>query len=120
MKVRLIGIDTPETVHPTKPVECFGKEAKEKMLELLDGNQIYFGFDETQSDTDRYGRALLYIWRAEDNLFINEYLVSEGYAELYETTPPFLYRDRFYKLEQNARQSKKGLWGSTCTYSNDV
>ena len=59
--VRLIGIDTPETVHPNKPVECFGQEASERMKELVEGKGVNIMFDKTQGMRDKYGRLLLYV-----------------------------------------------------------
>lgn len=60
--VRLIGVDTPETVHPTEPVQCFGREASEHAHRLLDGRRVYVATDPSQDTRDRYGRLLAYLW----------------------------------------------------------
>lgn len=109
--VRYIGIDTPETVDPNKDVQCFGKEASAKNKELV-GNGIV-GLEKDVSETDRYGRLLRYVYMGD--LFINQVLVSEGYAHTSSYPPDIRYQDKFLQAEQQARASNKGLWGSTCT-----
>ncbi|MBI2017449.1 thermonuclease family protein [Candidatus Daviesbacteria bacterium] len=106
--VRYIGIDTPETVHPSKPVQCFGKEASNKNKELVEGKIVRLEKDITE--IDRYGRLLRYIWI--DDTLVNEVLVKEGYANSYTYPPDVKYQDRFIKAEREARESKKGLWAS--------
>ncbi len=112
--VRYIGIDTPETKHPTKGVECFGKEASEKNRELALGKVIKLEKD--VSETDRYGRLLRYVYLQEPTatspaLFVNEYLVKEGYAQAVTFPPDVKYADHFLQLQREARAQKKGLWG---------
>lgn len=114
IKVRYIGIDTPETKHPTKGVECFGKEASNKNKELAEGKMIRMEKD--VSETDRYGRLLRYVWLVDEGatssagLFVNDYLVREGYA-LASTFPPDVsYSKQFIKAQQEARESNRGLW----------
>jgi endonuclease YncB( thermonuclease family) len=77
-KVRLIGVDTPETVHPNKPVEPFGKEASAFTKNLLLGESVYLRFDGNK--TDKYGRMLAYLYRAPDGLFVNLEIVRQGYG----------------------------------------
>jgi len=77
--LRLIGMDTPETVDPRKPVQCFGKEASNKAKELLIGKKVRIEKDSTQGELDKYGRRLVYIYR-EDGLFYNKYMIEQGYA----------------------------------------
>src|SRR5689334_4640170 len=69
VRLRLIGIDTPEVVDPRRPVECFGREASARAHELLDGQTVAVESDPTQGDTDRYGRLLRYIWLSDGRLF---------------------------------------------------
>jgi endonuclease YncB( thermonuclease family) len=111
--VRFIGIDTPETVDPRRPVGCFGKEASNKTKELLTGKEIVLQKD--VSETDKYDRILRYIYLPlEDGnyLFINDYLVREGYAKAY-TYPPDVKFDQQFKLaEKQARENNRGLWAS--------
>src|SRR3954447_27066637 len=84
--VRLTGIDTPETQHPTKPVQCFGAEASAKTVELLPiGASV--GLEHDVQERDRYGRMLAYVWPDGNMLMLNEQLVAEGYA-LALTIPP--------------------------------
>jgi len=105
-KVRYIGIDTPETVHPSIPVQCFGQEASNKNKELVEGKMIRMEKD--VSETDRYGRLLRYIY--VDNLFVNDYLVRNGYAYADTVPPDVKYSDQFVKAQQEARENNRGLW----------
>lgn len=110
--VRLIGIDTPETVDPRRPVGCFGKEASKKAKELLEGKIVILQKD--VSDTDKYGRLLRLVFLPLDNqqlLFVNDYLVREGYAKVYTFPPDVKYNEQFLQGERNAQEFKKGLWG---------
>jgi len=106
--VRYIGIDTPETVHPDKPVQCFGKEASTKNTELVAGKRVRLEKD--VSETDRYGRLLRYVYVGDT--FINDYLVRQGYANASSYPPDVKYQDQFRQAEQEARVAKRGLWGS--------
>jgi len=108
--VRYIGIDTPETVHPSKPVQCYGKEASNKNRELVEGKEIEIEKD--VSETDKYGRLLRYVWVGD--IFVNEYLVREGFAQSSTYPPDVKYQDRFREAERQAREEGKGLWGSYC------
>lgn len=108
--VRYIGIDTPESVDPRKPVQCYAKEASAKNKELVEGKTVELEKD--ISETDKYRRLLRYIWVG--NTLINEYLVREGYAHASSYPPDIKYQDRFTQAQQLARQEQKGLWGVTC------
>ena len=83
--VRLIGVDTPETVHPSKPVEAYGKEASNFTKNLLQGESVYLRFDIDK--TDKYGRLLAYLYRAPDGLFVNLEIVRQGYSHAYTQFP---------------------------------
>lgn len=107
--VRLIGIDTPETVHPTKPVQCFGLEASNKMKELVDGKEVRLEFDVSQGEQDAYGRTLAYIFLPDDT-FVNEYLIRNGYAYEYTYDSAYKYQARFKKAQKDAELGQKGLW----------
>lgn len=106
--IRLIGVDTPETVHPNKPVEVFGKEASAFTQNLLLGESVYLrlGVDEM----DKYGRLLAYLYRAPDGLFVNLEIVRQGYGHAY-TQFPFKHMELFRHYERRAREAGKGLWG---------
>jgi len=104
--IRYIGIDTPETVHPSEPVECFGKEASNKNKELVEGKKVRLEKD--VSETDKYGRLLRYVW--VDDIFVNDYLVRQGYAYAYTYPPDVKYSEQFVKAQQKARENSRGLW----------
>jgi len=89
-KVRYIGIDTPETVHPEKAVQCFGQEATSKNKELVEGKTIELEKD--ISEIDKYGRLLRYVF--VNQTFVNDYLVREGYAHASSYPPDVKYQDQ--------------------------
>jgi len=107
-KVRYIGIDTPETVHPSKPVECFGIEASNKNKELVEGKRVRLEKD--VSETDKYGRLLRYIWVGD--VFVNDYLVRQGYAYASTYPPDVKYSEQFVRAQREARENNRGLWAS--------
>lgn len=110
-RIRLIGIDTPEVVDPRKPVECFGKEASEKMKELVFGKKVRLKSDSSQGDKDKYGRLLRYIF-TEDNANINLQMIIGGYAYEYTYLVPYQYQASFKKAEKEAKDNGRGLWSS--------
>ncbi len=105
-KIRYIGINTPETKHPNKKLECFGKEAYLKNIELVEGKEVYLEKD--ISNTDRYGRLLRYVYI--NNLFVNDYLVKEGFASISTFPPDVKFKDLFLNSQNEARNNNKGLW----------
>ena len=105
-RVRYIGIDAPEIVHPSKPVEYFGEEATEKNRELVEGKRVRLEGD--VEDRDEYGRWLRYVWR--DDVMVNAELVRLGYAYSYSLPPNVKYQELFLQLEQEAREQGLGLW----------
>lgn len=117
--VRLIGIDTPETVHPSKPVECFGAEASSFARELLSGERVRLEFDESQGTRDKYGRLLAYAY-LPDGTFVNYELIARGYAYEYTYELPYRYRETFREAERAARAQTRGLWApGACTREHD-
>jgi micrococcal nuclease len=106
--IRLIGVDTPETVHPSRPVETFGREASDFTKARLLNQPVYLAFD--WDLRDRYGRLLAYIYTAAGRCF-NAELIREGYGHAY-TRFAFQFIDEFRGLEQEARREGRGLWGS--------
>ncbi len=108
-KVRLIGVDTPEVVHPGKPVEPFGPEASEFTERILKGQRVRLEF-EPASQYDRYGRLLAYVILADGSLF-NIKLVQQGYARVIAPSP-FRYYGEFKSWESKAREAGIGIWGS--------
>jgi len=106
--VRYIGIDTPETVHPSKEVGCFGEESSKKNKELVGGKLVRLEKD--ISERDKYQRLLRYVW--VDDIFVNDYLVREGYATSVSYPPDVKYQEQFRQAEQEARENNRGLWSS--------
>ena len=106
--VRLIGVDTPETVHPSKPVEAYGKEASNFTKNLLLGESVYLRFDTDRMDT--FGRLLAYLYRAPDGLFVNLEIVRQGYGHAY-TQFSFKHMELFRYYGNRARTAGKGLYG---------
>ncbi len=106
--VRLIGVDAPETGHPSKPVEAYGKEASNFTKNLLLGESVYLRFDINR--TDKYGRLLAYLYRAPDGLFVNLEIVRQGYGYAY-TQFPFKHMKLFRYYGNRARTAEKGLYG---------
>jgi micrococcal nuclease len=112
-KVRLVGVDTPETVHPTKPVERFGKEASDFTHKQLDGEKVYLVYDQNNAGhkhRDRYGRLLAYVYRERDNLDFCAELVKQGYAHAYLKYPSER-GEEFLAYQKQAREAGRGLWG---------
>ena len=104
--VRFIGIDTPESVAPDQPVDCYGPEASAYTQDRLEGARVRLEYDVERED--RYGRTLAYVWLG-DELF-NETLVRQGYA-LVTTFPPNVeYVNRFTAAQRDAREHGRGLW----------
>lgn len=111
--VRYIGIDTPETVHPTLGEEPYGKEASIKNKELVEGEKVRLEKD--VSETDQYGRLLRYVY--VDDLFVNAELVRLGYAQVATYPPDVKYQSYFLQLQNEARTNGRGLWGLTSSSS---
>jgi micrococcal nuclease len=104
--IRLIGVDTPETVHPQRDVEFFGKEASEYTKSQLLGKTVYLAFD--WDLRDRYGRLLAYVY-GDDKICHNAEIVRQGYGHAY-TKYSFRFMDEFRGYEREARNGKRGLW----------
>jgi micrococcal nuclease len=111
--VRLIGIDTPETVKPDSPVECFGPEASAFTKHLLpEGTALRLERDVEARDD--YGRLLVYVYRATDGTFVNLHIVEQGYATLLTFPPNVAHVEQFVDAAQAAQQANLGLWAG-CT-----
>lgn len=108
-KVRLIGVDTPETVHPGKPVEPFGSEAADFTQRKLGGQRVHLAF-EPHSQYDRYDRLLAYVFLA-DGAFLNAELIKQGYARVIAPSP-FRYYEEFKHYEREAKAAGLGIWSS--------
>lgn len=110
-RVRYIGVNTPETVDPRRPVECFGEEASAQNKKLVAGKTV--GLLKDVSETDQYGRLLRYVWLTPKDM-VNAMLVKDGYAESTAYPPDVAYQDLFDSLEEEARNAGRGLWGDVC------
>ena len=108
-RVRLIGVNTPETKHPTKPIECFGPEASAYLTQLLPKG-THVRIERDIEARDRYGRMLLYLYRESDNLFINLDLVSHGYGTPMSIEPNTFHRNDFVHAAALAETTNEGLW----------
>ena len=105
-RVRLIGIDTPETVKPDTPVQCFGREASAAAHALLDGADVRLVKD--VEETDQYDRLLRYVYIGDE--MANARLVVNGYAYAYTFPPDVRHADLFVQLQRDAREHSRGLW----------
>lgn len=114
--LRLIGIDTPETVDPRKVVQCFGKEASNKAKEWLLGKTVELEADPISGERDKYNRLLRYV-KVKDGMFYNLEIIKQGYAHEYTyNNIPYKYQNDFKNAEKYARENKLGLWSdSTCS-----
>ncbi|WP_051254556.1 thermonuclease family protein [Halobacillus kuroshimensis] len=105
--VRLLLVDTPETVHPDKPVQPFGQEASQFAKDTLTGKEVQLEFD--GPERDKYGRLLAYIWISDTSF--NELLLEKGlarYAYVYD--PPYTHAGDLKEAEQEASDGEKGIW----------
>jgi micrococcal nuclease len=109
-RVRYIGIDTPESVAPDQPVECYGRASAKENRRLVEGRTVTLTTD--RELRDRYGRLLAYVRRAQDGLFVNAELVRGGFATTLRIPPNVRYAARFRALEREARRAQRGLWGA--------
>jgi len=109
-KVRYIGVDTPETVDPRRPVGCFGREASERNRQLVEGKTV--ALENDISETDDFGRLLRYVWVGGE--MVNATLVREGYAMAITYPPDVKYQELFRSLQREAMDAGLGLWGPAC------
>ncbi|UXU51539.1 thermonuclease NucI [Staphylococcus arlettae] len=107
VKIRLIGVDTPETVKPNTPVQPYGKEASDYSKEKLTNQDVYLEYDKEKED--RYGRVLAYVWLDKQTMF-NEQLVKEGLAREKYFAPNGKYRNLFEEAESAAKAEHKNIW----------
>ncbi|KKT40354.1 hypothetical protein A3K29_03080 [Candidatus Collierbacteria bacterium RIFOXYB2_FULL_46_14] len=108
IKVRLIGVDTPEMKNKNKTVDCFAREASQKLGSLISGHEVRLEKD--ISETDKYGRLLRYVYLGDE--MINDTLVKEGYAKIATFPPDVKNAGLFLSSEKFARESKLGLWSA--------
>ena len=112
----MIGVDTPETLDPRKPVGCYGPEASAETKRLLEGKQVTLEADLSQGDRDKYGRLLRYVYLVgTDTSFsthLNLYLIEQGFGREYTYDKAYKYQDDFIAAQRDAGKYKRGLWGA--------
>ncbi len=114
-RIRYLNIDTPESVQPNTPVQCFGKEASEMNKQLVEGKEVWLKFD--QQKEDRYGRLLTFVFLQGRNAndvtqSVNAYLVQLGFARTYIIKPNDTYAEDFAALQLEAKELNRGLWSA--------
>jgi micrococcal nuclease len=110
VKVRLIGVDAPESVDPRKPVERFAHESAAFLRRLVEGKHVRLAYEPAGARVDRYNRTLAYLYLEPGGLFVNREIVAKGYAFAY-VQYPFQYMADFRRAERAAREKGLGLWG---------
>lgn len=108
-RVRILGINTPETVDPRKPVECFGGQASDKAKSLLSNQHVRLESDPSQANRDKYGRLLRYIYINNETDF-GLTMIKEGYAYEYTYNTPYKFQKEYKLAQKEAENSKLGLW----------
>jgi len=110
MNTRFLAVDTPETKHPTKGVEPFGKEASEYTCNALQSAKVIkLEFDENSDEIDKYSRYLVWVF-VDDNLLQSE-LIEQGLAKVAYLYGEYKYTDILLEKEQKAKANKLGIWG---------
>lgn len=114
-RIRIIGIDTPESVKPNTPVQCFAKEATAHLTEILGQNEILtIETDPTQDTRDTYDRMLAHVFIGKEN--IAEVMIADGYAYEYTYDKPYIYQNKYKNAQSEARSAERGLWSpDTCS-----
>jgi micrococcal nuclease len=111
-RIRLIGIDAPETVDPSKPVQCFGPESTDEIKKLLQNQKVKLENDPTQGEKDKYNRLLRYVF-LENGTDINKKMIEGGFAYEYTYDKPYKYKVEYKQAEKSAKINHLGLW-SVC------
>lgn len=110
--LRYIGIDTPETKHPSKPIQCYGEEAYQANKKLVEGKTVRIEKD--VSNTDRYNRLLRYVYittqASPSGILLNDYLVRNGFAFASTFPPDVKYAEQFLDAQRIARENNRGMW----------
>jgi micrococcal nuclease len=109
-RVRIIGINTPETVDPRKSVECFGREGSAKAKEYLDGKTVELEADPTQGNRDKYNRLLRYVWLDKGSVDFGKLMIATGYAYEYTYNLPYKYQAEYKQAQKEAEAARLGLW----------
>lgn len=115
--IRFIGVDTPETHDPRKPIQCFGKAAAAFTKNVIGENRVRLEADPTNSNRDRYQRLLRYVY-LPDGTLVNKKIIAEGYGFALVSFP-FQKMEEFKAVQVTAREQNKGLWGG-CTINTST
>ncbi len=107
--VRMLGIDTPETIDPRKPIQCYGKEASDETKSMLTGQKVRLKLNPNREEKDKYRRYLAYVYLGDK--FVNEDLLEQGFAREYTYGTPYMFQKEFRGIEKMAKEAKRGLWG---------
>jgi micrococcal nuclease len=110
-RVRLLGVNTPETKHRKKRAEPFGKEAAEFTQRMVEGKLVRLETDSAASLRDKHSRTLAYVF-LEDGTFLNAEIIRQGYGFAVRSSPPLKYEYEFVQLEWKARKHRRGMWAS--------
>jgi micrococcal nuclease len=116
-KVRLIGLDTPETKKPNSPVECYGQEASAYAHKIMDNQSVRLAADPINTNRDRYDRLLRYVY-LKTGALVNSEMIRLGYGFAYLSFP-FTKSAEFATIQGQAKESKVGVWAGTCQIRND-
>ncbi len=117
--VRMLGVDTPETVDPRKPEQCFGKEASDATKLLLTGHEVRLKLNPEREEKDKFGRYLAYVYR-DDELFVNKHLLEQGYAKEYTYGKAYQRQKEFRATEKTSKENKIGMWAVCETTSHST
>lgn len=115
-KVRMIGVDTPETIKPNSPVECYGVAASNYLKNLLKDTSVRLEADPINQNRDRYDRLLRYVY-LKDNTLVNKSIIGQGYGFAYLSFP-FTKAEEFRQAQSEARAQNRGVWSGECTITN--
>ena len=110
-RARLLGIDTPETVDETRPIQCFGPEASDYVKSLLPPGTVV-RLERDVESRDRFGRLLVYVYRHADELFVNQALLEDGFATTLSIKPNTAHAGEFEAAKARATRNKRGLWAA--------
>lgn len=113
VRIRMIGIDTPETAKSSQSAECMALESSLRLAELIENKKVALEFDSTQGDEDKYDRKLRFVF-LEDGTNVNKLLIEEGYAKEYTYSKAYKYQKEFKDAQENAEYNKLGIWGEKC------
>jgi micrococcal nuclease len=111
VRIRPIGIDTPETVHPSKPVQCFGPESSDYAEELLLDSSVYLEYDESQAIFGKHGRTLAHVWTEDKKLYASQ-AIADGFGFEYTYDADYKYKQLYLADQRKAKANSAGLWGS--------